>query len=95
MTQWIVKIGYIVVVAISGAITGGVLALLLRKLLHRSASMGLSLLLGFGLIMLLSILSTLAFGENDANELASLFSLFSMTTGGMFIYIAWLPKLKR
>ncbi len=94
MTQWIVKIGCVLVAAISGAIAGGVLALLLRKLLHRSASMGLSLLLGFGLTMLLFISSTIAFGGNHAGKLASLFDLFSMETGIMFILIAWLPDLK-
>ncbi len=94
MTRWIVEIGRIVAVAILGAIAGGVLALLLRKLLHRSASMALSLLLGFGLTMLLFISSTIAFGGNHAGKLASLFDLFSMETGIMFILIAWLPDLK-
>ncbi len=94
MSQWMVQAGIVIVVAASGAILGGICALLVRKWLHRGLPFVLSVTLGIGLTMLLSVFSTIAFGGNRAGKLASLFDLFSMETGSMFIIIAWLPRLK-
>ncbi len=95
MTQWIVQTGSTVAVAISGAIAGGMLALLLRKFLHGSVPMASSLLLGFGLSMLLFMLPIMIIGGVYAGKLASLWNLFSLEAGIIFVLVAWVPNLKR
>ena len=95
MTQWIVQTGIIVAVAISGATAGGILALLLRKLLHGSLSIAFSLLIGVGLSVLLFVLPIVVYKENYTGKFESLWQLFSLEMGIIFVLIAWVPNLKR
>ena len=88
MTQWAVQAGSVVGVAIAGAIAGGIIALLLKKWLHRSIPIALSLLLGVSLAMLLFILPILIWRGNYAGKLESLWNLFALEAGVIFGLVA-------